>query len=233
MDYMCPGCQDNFKKSEQLLDHFLKVHMGRGVVPGKLQCVEAGCKQFFPTPESLQQHCSAQNHGKPKATCTDAIVPNGDELIVTSVHDNEPTDKGETSQGRKPGKEKQPRRESTASQGDEGNSNGDLGDSQVTRKNYCEDCAKQFSSKDSLDRHLQLHKGVKYPCVLCGKVYSQKYAWAQHMKVSHKEWREPTIRTGERTWRAQERCPYCSEYLPTLTEIEKHVTERHCLNPWE
>lgn len=57
-------------------------------------------------------------------------------------------------------------------------------------ENACKDCGKRFSSRYNLERHIQLHKGVRYPCTVCGKVYTQKYAWGQHMKVSHKDWRE-------------------------------------------
>lgn len=52
---------------------------------------------------------------------------------------------------------------------------------------WCRDCSKTFSSKYNLDRHLELHRGVKYPCGVCKKVYTQKYAWSQHMKVTHGE----------------------------------------------
>lgn len=50
---------------------------------------------------------------------------------------------------------------------------------------WCRECCKSFSSKYNLDRHLEVHRGVKYPCNVCGKVYTQKYAWSQHMKASH------------------------------------------------
>lgn len=52
---------------------------------------------------------------------------------------------------------------------------------------WCRDCSKTFSSKYNLDRHLELHRGVKYPCTICKKVYTQKYAWNQHMKATHGE----------------------------------------------
>jgi uncharacterized C2H2 Zn-finger protein len=52
----------------------------------------------------------------------------------------------------------------------------------------CKDCGKRFSSRYNLERHLQLHRGVRYPCAACGKIYTQKYAWSQHMKVTHKGW---------------------------------------------
>ena len=52
---------------------------------------------------------------------------------------------------------------------------------------WCNECYKSFSSKYNLDRHLELHRGVKYPCVVCKKVFTQKYGWSQHMKVTHGE----------------------------------------------
>lgn len=78
---------------------------------------------------------------------------------------------------------------------DSNNSNIDLGDE--SQENTCRDCGKTFSSKYNLDRHIQLHRGVRYPCTICGKVYSQKYAWGQHMKMTHKEWRKDLEGTGE------------------------------------
>lgn len=92
----------------------------------------------------------------------------------------------------------------------------------------CKDCGKVFSSKYNLDRHVQLHKGVRYPCAICGKMYSQKYAWGQHMKAAHnKVIATAEIRSGERTWKTQARCPYCSEAFPSETAIEDHIQQTH------
>lgn len=100
--------------------------------------------------------------------------------------------------------------------------------SEPTEDSTCKDCGKVFSSKYNLDRHVQLHKGVRYPCAICGKVYSQKYAWGQHMKLAHNKAIPSTvIRSGERTWKSQARCPYCSESFPSQATIEEHMKRTH------
>ena len=46
----------------------------------------------------------------------------------------------------------------------------------------CEECGKCFASKNNLERHLNLHKGIKpFKCELCGKCFVEKWSLASHM----------------------------------------------------
>ena len=92
-------------------------------------------------------------------------------------------------------------------------------------ENCCADCGKRFSTRGNLDRHTELHRGVNYPCVLCGKIYSQKYAWSQHMKAAHQGWKER--KREEKVWKGFERCPYCADVFPSKEHMEQHMKTVH------
>lgn len=93
-------------------------------------------------------------------------------------------------------------------------------------ENCCRDCGKRFATRGNLDRHAELHRGVTYPCVLCGKVYSQKYAWGQHMKAMHQGWRE-----RNEDGSSCEKCPYCADEFPSKEAIKQHLKAVHCMSP--
>ena len=95
-------------------------------------------------------------------------------------------------------------------------------------ENCCKDCGKRFSTRGNLDRHTELHRGVKYPCAVCGKIYSQKYAWGQHMKVAHQGWRD---RSEEGLWSSCEKCPYCVDVFASEELMKQHLKAVHCMSP--
>lgn len=98
-------------------------------------------------------------------------------------------------------------------------------------ENSCTDCGKRFSTRGNLDRHTELHRGVNYPCTLCGKIYSQKYAWSQHMKAVHPELRaRKKAEKAEKAGKGFERCPYCADVFPAEEFMEEHLKTVHCMS---
>lgn len=90
-------------------------------------------------------------------------------------------------------------------------------------ENCCKDCGKRFSTRGNLDRHSEMHRGVRYPCAVCGSVYSQKYAWGQHMKTLHPGWKDNRSE-------GRQRCVYCAEELPSKDLMDQHLKAMHCMS---
>ena len=56
----------------------------------------------------------------------------------------------------------------------------------IHTNNYvCQECEKKYSSKQALERHLNIHKGVTYSCTFCNKKFNTKNNLKRHMKNAH------------------------------------------------
>ena len=53
---------------------------------------------------------------------------------------------------------------------------------------HCDDCGKQYSSKETLNKHIRLvhKKNLRIECDLCNKELSCKTALLKHMRTVHK-----------------------------------------------
>ena len=60
----------------------------------------------------------------------------------------------------------------------------------ATKSFQCHICAKTFLDKRSLDRHIQIHEGIKpgkqHGCLLCGQKFIESKDLILHMESAHK-----------------------------------------------
>nr|XP_033772544.1 zinc finger and BTB domain-containing protein 12 [Geotrypetes seraphini]XP_033772545.1 zinc finger and BTB domain-containing protein 12 [Geotrypetes seraphini] len=78
----------------------------------------------------------------------------------------------------------------------------------------CPRCGKQFNHSSNLNRHMNVHRGVKsHTCVICGKCFTQKSTLHDHMN----------LHSGERPYR----CSYCDVRFAHKPAIRRHLKEQH------
>lgn len=78
----------------------------------------------------------------------------------------------------------------------------------------CPRCGKQFNHSSNLNRHMNVHRGVKsHSCNICGKCFTQKSTLHDHMN----------LHSGERPYR----CSYCDVRFAHKPAIRRHLKEQH------
>ncbi|XP_063289344.1 zinc finger and BTB domain-containing protein 12 [Pelobates fuscus] len=78
----------------------------------------------------------------------------------------------------------------------------------------CPRCGKQFNHSSNLNRHMNVHRGVKsHSCPICGKCFTQKSTLHDHLN----------LHSGERPYR----CSYCSVRFAHKPAIRRHLKEQH------
>ncbi|XP_053328835.1 zinc finger and BTB domain-containing protein 12 [Spea bombifrons] len=78
----------------------------------------------------------------------------------------------------------------------------------------CPRCGKQFNHSSNLNRHMNVHRGVKsHTCHLCGKCFTQKSTLHDHLN----------LHSGERPYR----CSYCDVRFAHKPAIRRHLKEQH------
>uniref|UniRef100_A0A8C6VA84 Zinc finger and BTB domain containing 12 n=1 Tax=Naja naja TaxID=35670 RepID=A0A8C6VA84_NAJNA len=78
----------------------------------------------------------------------------------------------------------------------------------------CPRCGKQFNHSSNLNRHMNVHRGVKsHSCTICGKCFTQKSTLHDHMN----------LHSGERPYR----CSYCDVRFAHKPAIRRHLKEQH------
>lgn len=78
----------------------------------------------------------------------------------------------------------------------------------------CPRCGKQFNHSSNLNRHMNVHRGVKsHGCGVCGKSFTQKSTLHDHMN----------LHSGERPYR----CSYCDVRFAHKPAIRRHLKEQH------
>ncbi|KAM8953898.1 zinc finger and BTB domain-containing protein 12 [Pelodytes ibericus] len=78
----------------------------------------------------------------------------------------------------------------------------------------CPRCGKQFNHSSNLNRHMNVHRGVKsHSCHICGKCFTQKSTLHDHLN----------LHSGERPYR----CSYCDVRFAHKPAIRRHLKEQH------
>ncbi|KAM5146895.1 zinc finger and BTB domain-containing protein 12 [Mantella aurantiaca] len=78
----------------------------------------------------------------------------------------------------------------------------------------CPRCGKQFNHSSNLNRHMNVHRGVKsHTCTICGKCFTQKSTLHDHLN----------LHSGERPYR----CSYCDVRFAHKPAIRRHLKEQH------
>uniref|UniRef100_A0A8B9G8I2 Zinc finger and BTB domain containing 12 n=2 Tax=Amazona TaxID=12929 RepID=A0A8B9G8I2_9PSIT len=78
----------------------------------------------------------------------------------------------------------------------------------------CPRCGKHFNHSSNLNRHMNVHRGVKsHACGLCGKSFTQKSTLHDHMN----------LHSGQRPYR----CSYCDVRFAHKPAIRRHLKEQH------
>ncbi|XP_075774377.1 zinc finger and BTB domain-containing protein 12 [Pelodiscus sinensis] len=78
----------------------------------------------------------------------------------------------------------------------------------------CPRCGKQFNHSSNLNRHMNVHRGVKsHSCAVCGKSFTQKSTLHDHMN----------LHSGQRPYR----CSYCDVRFAHKPAIRRHLKEQH------
>ncbi|KAG8444598.1 hypothetical protein GDO86_000078, partial [Hymenochirus boettgeri] len=78
----------------------------------------------------------------------------------------------------------------------------------------CPRCGKQFNHSSNLNRHMNVHRGVKsHSCHICGKCFTQKSTLHDHLN----------LHSGERPYR----CSYCHVRFAHKPAIRRHLKEQH------
>ncbi|XP_040261412.1 zinc finger and BTB domain-containing protein 12 [Bufo bufo] len=78
----------------------------------------------------------------------------------------------------------------------------------------CPRCGKQFNHSSNLNRHMNVHRGVKsHSCNICGKCFTQKSTLHDHLN----------LHSGERPYR----CSYCDVRFAHKPAIRRHLKEQH------
>ncbi|KAM4695943.1 zinc finger and BTB domain-containing protein 12 [Rhinophrynus dorsalis] len=78
----------------------------------------------------------------------------------------------------------------------------------------CPRCGKQFNHSSNLNRHMNVHRGVKsHSCPVCGKCFTQKSTLHDHLN----------LHSGERPYR----CSYCDVRFAHKPAIRRHLKEQH------
>ncbi|NXP42770.1 ZBT12 protein, partial [Leiothrix lutea] len=78
----------------------------------------------------------------------------------------------------------------------------------------CPRCGKQFNHSSNLNRHMNVHRGVKsHGCGVCGKSFTQKSTLHDHLN----------LHSGARPYR----CSYCDVRFAHKPAIRRHLKEQH------
>ncbi|XP_069093300.1 zinc finger and BTB domain-containing protein 12-like [Pleurodeles waltl] len=78
----------------------------------------------------------------------------------------------------------------------------------------CPRCGKQFNHSSNLNRHMNVHRGVKsHTCLICGKCFTQKSTLHDHMN----------LHSGARPYH----CSYCNVRFAHKPAIRRHLKEQH------
>ncbi|KAF0308422.1 Zinc finger protein 816 [Amphibalanus amphitrite] len=107
----------------------------------------------------------------------------------------------------------------------------------------CDQCQKTFTLRESLTRHMAVHRG-ETRCPVCDKVFSTKFNLQMHLRctqlaapqvwcnICHRVFNsQSTLRGHRAVHRGETTCPVCRKMFNTKGHMKRHLLASHPASP--
>ena len=99
----------------------------------------------------------------------------------------------------------------------------------------CETCGKTFKKRSDKNRHMQIHKGIKFPCKMCNKSFSRKDNLVAHISAVHDEDKISCPKCGIKFSKKSNLSRHKKHFIPEVSRVKifvrivmKHFHLRDC-----